>query len=219
MSSIYYQEIQHVVNQSLQEMREQQNRGRVPKNALSETHFLVHWVTKALKTHQFDRCVVADLVKWQKLGRTKGTLSDLLNTFIRISELYAQVTPIDREREPLTEADFETLIHGLESQDWIVEIDEELSGKVRLESEGENSLVFCSKQLATVFENEQLVAPISCYVRGDHQRFLQMATKAGILMHKQSDYKSIVKYHGEYVIYPKNIASQLAEMPPLTDSK
>jgi hypothetical protein len=217
MSSVYYQEIQHVVNQSLKEMREQQNRGRVPKNALSETHFLVHWVTKALKTHQFDRCVVPDLMKWQKQGRTKGASSDLLNTFIRISDLYARVTPLESERVPLTESDFEALIHGLEALDWIAEIDEELSGKIRFDSDGENSLVFCSKQLATVFTDELLVAPISCYVRGDHQQFLQMATEAGILMHKQSDYKSIVKYHGEYVIHPNNIASQLAEMPYLTN--
>jgi len=54
---------------------------------------------------------------------------------------------------------------------------------------------------------------MSWFIRGNHQEFVSRAWKAGFLVHKVSDYKSTVKYHGEYRIYPKNHGESLAEIP------
>ncbi|QSA19892.1 DUF2913 family protein, partial [Vibrio furnissii] len=33
---------------------------------------------------------------------------------------------------------------------------------------------------------------------------------AGFMLHKRTDYKSNVKYHGEYLVYPGNMGLQVA---------
>lgn len=213
MSTVYYQEIQHVVNQGLAELNEEQARGRVPKNPVSETHFIVRWVTKAIKTHRFDRCVVKDLMGWQQEGRSKGTSAGLKVRFEHISALYGRVVPVDSDVEKITQDEITALLAQFEDESWFVVTDHEISGKAKLFSDGDNSLVVCKAKLESVFDAGVLVKPLTCYVRGNHNEFLEMTAKAGLLVHKKSDYKSIVKYHGEYQIWPENQSSELAELP------
>jgi hypothetical protein len=54
---------------------------------------------------------------------------------------------------------------------------------------------------------------MSWFVRGNHAQFVEMAMKAGFMVHKVTDYKSNVKYHGEYLVFPNNQGNQLAEIP------
>ncbi|QSA19891.1 DUF2913 family protein, partial [Vibrio furnissii] len=85
----YYLEIQNVVNTALAELDAEHRSGKLVNAPVANNHFLVHWVTKALKGQRFHRCVVDDLTRWQKAGRSKGNQSELLFTFKRISAYYA----------------------------------------------------------------------------------------------------------------------------------
>ncbi|KOO11963.1 alpha-acetolactate decarboxylase, partial [Vibrio xuii] len=44
-------------------------------------------------------------------------------------------------------------------------------------------------------------------------QFIEKAAAAGFMVHKVTDYKSNVKYHGEYLVFPGNRGQHLAEIP------
>ncbi|PJC87752.1 alpha-acetolactate decarboxylase [Vibrio sp. HA2012] len=219
----YYIELQNLVNTALLELEQEHNKGRLADTPVSNTHFLVRWVTKSLKTQRFPRSVGDDLTRWQKAGRSKGTASDLLFTFRSISDFYRHHFPADTEPKAITDKDVEAFLDLMEKENWSVCTEYDLTEKIQLFTEGDNSLVLCAKQCVECFaktdmdgdtnDAEVLIRPVSLFVRGNHARFIQLAAEAGFLVHKRTDYKSIVKYHGEYIIYPFNKGTQLAEIP------
>lgn len=68
----YHLEIQNVVNTALAELEAEHKAGKLANAPVANNHFLVHWVTKALKAQRFHRCVGDNLTQWQKAGRSKG---------------------------------------------------------------------------------------------------------------------------------------------------
>ena len=58
-----------------------------------------------------------------------------------------------------------------------------------------------------------LIKPISLYVRGNVQHIIDFAFEQNLLLYKKTDYKSKVKYHGEFVVYPNNDGTFLPEFP------
>lgn len=214
--STYYVEIQKAVNSALEEMAAEHQKGRLINAAASNTHFLVRWVTKSLKSHRFDRCIVPDLTRWQKSGRSKGTGVGLQTTFENISALYNQLVPLDQPVKPVIDKEIDAFLDFMDEQNWSVSTEFELTGKgkVQILTEGDSSLVLCAEQCDSCFDGgEELVKPMSWYVRGNHAEFVRLAVEQGYLVHKVTDYKSIVKYHGEYLVFPNNHANQLAEIP------
>ncbi|UGA56184.1 DUF2913 family protein [Vibrio sp. VB16] len=212
--AIYTVEMQNVVNSALDELEELHKRGKVANTPVSNTHFLVRWVTLSLKTQRFDRCVRDNLVRWQKMGRSKGTKSELMFTFKNISKFYGQLSPVDEEPKIISDSDIEAFLEVMEKANWGVSTEFEITGKMQVFTEGDNSFLLCAKQCDDCFEGgSELVKPMSFYVRGHHAEFVRMASEFGFMLHKRTDYKSAVKYHGEYLIYPKNQGSQLAEIP------
>ena len=210
----YYIEIQNVVNTALHEIKQQHDSGKLANAPVSNTHFMVRWVSKSIKAQRFHRSVVDDLVRWQKAGRSKGTQSELMFTFENISKFYAHFLPVDQEPKPVLDSEIDAFLDYMETQNWSICTSYDLTEKVQIFSEGENSFVVCSKQCDDCFEGgSELVKPMSFYVRGNHAEFVRQATKAGFLLHKITKYKSNVKYHGEYLVFPKNMGNQLAEIP------
>ncbi len=212
--SEYYLEIQNVVNTALEELAAEHKSGKLANAPVANNHFLVHWVTKAIKSQRFASCVVADLTRWQKAGRSKGNQSELLFTFKRISAFYKQFFSGDTDNV-ITDKKIEAFLDVVEEADWEVSTAEPLVGvgKVQIFTDGQNSLALCSNQCDSCFEGELMVKPMNWFVRGNHALFIEMASVAGFMVHKQTDYKSNVKYHGEYLIYPSNQGNQLAEIP------
>lgn len=213
----YYQEIQKVINEALTDLQESKDSGRLPKNPVSANHFLIRWVTTAIKSQRFSRCVVKDLQTWQKEGRTKGTGTELPVRFEHYSRLYQALAPIDTVT-PITKSVVMGWCESLEEKEWCVTTDFEILEKASLFSDGDHSLIICATQLGSCFEaddaeNQLLVKPLTCYVRGNHHEFVESAFEHGLIVHKRSDYKSKVKYHGEYLIYPNNHGIQLGETP------
>ncbi|MEC6822979.1 DUF2913 family protein [Photobacterium piscicola] len=212
--TIFFNEIYNVVNSGLVALQEAQATGKAQKNPVSESIFLSAWVTKVLKQHSFDRCVVKTLQEWQQQSRTMGKNAQLKLHFERLAETYAKVTDEQGQSIAITSAVMTTFYTALEQQDWLVTNEYEVNRKVSHHTDGKASLVICSAQYAAAMNDEgELVKPLSLYVRGNVQQFIDMAYQHGILLFKITDYKSKVKFHGEYIIYPSNTGTHLPELP------
>lgn len=211
--SEYTIEMRKLVTLALEELDAQHRLGKLTDAPVANNHYLVRWVTRALKEQRFHRVVGNDLTRWQKMGRSKGNEAGLLFTFKRIAKLYD--TFFSGEERTLKDSDIEQFLDLMENADWEVSTSEPLVGvgKVQLFTEGQNSLALCADQCDACFEGEALVKPMSWFVRGNHAEFVEKATAAGFLVHKVTDYKSNVKYHGEYLIFPANRGTQLPEIP------
>lgn len=213
--SEYTIEIQKLVNAALEELAAEHKSGKQVNAPVANNHYLVRWVTRALKSQRFPRCVGDDLTRWQKAGRSKGNDAGLMFTFERISKFYGEFFPANKEDRVIKDSDVEAFLDLMEKEGWEVSTSEELvdCGKVQIFTEGQNSLALCANQCESCFEGEELVKPMSWFVRGHHAQFIEKASAAGFMVHKVTDYKSNVKYHGEYLVYPGNRGTQLAEIP------
>ncbi|MDA0110025.1 DUF2913 family protein [Vibrio sp. La 4.2.2] len=211
--SDYYSEIQKVVNCALEELANEHASGKLINSPVTNNHFLVRWVTKAIKTQRFGKTTSANLIQWQKSGRSKGNDSMLEPLFKRISAYYAEF--FSGDVQPVTDAKIEQFIEDMEAAGWGVCTSEVLTdgSKVQFFTDGHNSFALCANQCDDCFDAENLVKPMSWFVRGNHAEFVTKAYEAGFMLHKRTDYKSKVKYHGEYLIYPMNKGTQLAEIP------
>ncbi len=212
--SNYHLEIQNVVNSALQELAQEHAAGKLADAPVANNHFLAHWVTKALKSQRFQRCVGDDLTAWQKAGRSKGNQAGLLLQFRRIAAFYGQFFHPSADNQ-LTDKKIEAFLDQMEHAGWEVSTSEPLvgCGKIQIFTDGQNSLALCATQCDSHFDGERLIKPMSWFVRGHHAEFIEKAAAAGFMVHKVTDYKSNVKYHGEYLIFPANQGTQLAEIP------
>lgn len=213
--STYAKEIQELVNAALAELKAEHQSGKLTDAPIANNHFLVRWVTKSIKTQRFGRLVSGDLIRWQKVGRSKGNAADLPTVFKRISAYYAQFFDDESKGKTLKDSDVETFLDTMIALDWDVSTSEPLlnGGKVQIFTDGHSSLALCADQCDDCFDGELLIKPMHWFVRGDHALFVEKAAEAGFMVHKVTDYKSVVKYHGEYIIFPENKGSQLAEIP------
>ncbi|WNJ97115.1 DUF2913 family protein [Vibrio ruber] len=212
----YHDEIQRLVNTALAELAQAHQRGQLVNAPVANNHFLVRWVTNALKQQRFHRCVGDDLTRWQKAGRSQGNDAALERVFQRISAYYRLFFAPDASAEqPITDQQIELFLDTMTEAGWEISTSEPLvgCGKVQLFTASPNSLALCAQQCEACFDGSLLTQPMSFFVRGNHAQFVELAWQAGFMVHKQTDYKSNVKYHGEYWIYPGNRGKQLAEIP------
>ncbi|WP_117234698.1 DUF2913 family protein [Vibrio maerlii] len=213
--SNYRIELQRLIDDALNDLEMAHKGGKVANTPVSNNLYLVRWVTKSLKQQEYARCVGNDLTRWQKQGRSKGNNSDLYSLFKRIDAYYKRFFPTDEVR-PLKDSDIEKFLDQALAAGWDVSTAEPIigHGKIQFFSEGMNSLALCADECDSCFDGgEDLVKPMHWFVRGHHAGFIEMAADAGFMVHKVTDYKSVVKYHGEYIVYPGNEGEQLAEIP------
>ncbi|MDA9556056.1 DUF2913 family protein [Vibrio sp.] len=209
----YTRDIQTVVNDALSELKDRHDNGKVPNSPVSNNHFLVRWITTAIKKQTYSTIVAKNLIQWQKQGRSKGTSAGVETQFKRISAFYAQM--LNDENNAITDARIERFLDAMEEADWEVSTSEPLlrGGKVQIFTDGQDSLALCADQCDDCFEGENLTKKMSFFVRGNHQKFIDIVSEHGFLVHKVTDYKSNVKYHGEYWIFPQNEGDRIAEIP------
>ncbi|HCH4198978.1 TPA: DUF2913 family protein, partial [Vibrio parahaemolyticus] len=103
--SNYTKEIQNLVNSALNELEQEHRSGKLANAPVANNHYLVRWVTKALKSQRFGRTVGDDLTRWQKAGRSKGNDAGLLFIFKRISAFYAQFFPEGEDSKVIKDSD------------------------------------------------------------------------------------------------------------------
>ncbi|WP_064603428.1 DUF2913 family protein [Photobacterium sp. J15] len=211
----FYQEIYKLVSDGLNELAESVQSGKTPGNPVSETNFLNLWVTKVIKQQRYHHCVAKTLLGWQQQARSMGKNAQLKQQFDHIRQTLAGIPREENdEAKPTTAAQIHSLYEKLEQADWVVATEYEVNRKVTHHTDGQASLVVCAKQYKeSVSEQGEVVKPLSFYIRGDVREFVDAAYEQGLLMYKVTDYKSIVKYHGEYMVYPVNAGMCLPELP------
>ena len=211
---LFSQEIHTLISAALSELEASQTTGRTPKNALNEAHFLGAWVTTAMKQKRFDSITVPTLKAWQSKARSLGKNAGLKDQFSYLQDCYDQVLDENKHVQAVNYSQVEALTKALEAEQWMVNTDLVVGDKLNRHSDGAASLIICEHQMETHFDEDGiLIKPISLYLRGDLQDLVVHAFKNHLLLHKITDYKSKVKYHGEFIVYPNNDGDKLPEFP------
>jgi hypothetical protein len=211
---LFSQEIYSLISTALTELEASQASGRTPQNPLNEAHYLGAWVTSAMKQKRFDSITVPVLKAWQSKARSLGKNSGLKDQFVYLQKCYNQVLDDKKQVKAVTLAQIQAVVSKLEAQQWMVNTDLVVGDKLNRHSGGAASLIICEEQMLQCFdEQDVLVKPISLYLRGDLQELIEYAFEQNLLLHKITDYKSKVKYHGEFIIYPNNDGDKLPEFP------
>ncbi|MCG6200883.1 DUF2913 family protein [Psychromonas antarctica] len=217
---LFSQEIYTLINDALTELTASQASGRTPHNPLSEAHYLGAWVTNAMKKKRFDAIVLATLKGWQRQARSFGKDAGLKEQFLFLQNCYNQVLDVDKQVQPVHLAQLKQLFTILSDKQWMVTTDLEVGEKLNRHSGGKESLIVCAQQLSNHFDEQGiLIKPLSLYVRGNQQTIVDLAFTQDLLLYKITDYKSKVKYHGEFIVYPNNDGTSLPEFPLIADEE
>lgn len=211
---LFSTEIYKLITTALTELTDSQHSGRTPHNPLSEAHYLGAWVTTAMKKKRFDSIVVPTLQGWQRQARSLGKNSGLKSQFTYLEKCYSKVLDEHKNVRAVDKSQLEKLFAVLEQEQWLVTTDLPVGERLNRHSGGKESLIVCAQQLADCFDEQGiLIKPISLYIRGTQQKIIDFAFAQDLLLYKKTDYKSKVKYHGEFVVYPNNDGSSLPEFP------
>ncbi|WP_087016030.1 DUF2913 family protein [Thaumasiovibrio subtropicus] len=214
---VFNQHLLTMVELGLGELQDSIESGKTSATPVSETYFLSSWVTKAIKQQRFHPCLKAVLLQWQQQSRSMGKNAALKKQFADIQTAYRQQLKGREAFEPLKEAQLRALFDELVQLDWEVTLEYPVLRKVSHFTEGQASLVVCCEQQTAAFKDGEVIKPLSLYVRGDKHQLIDLAAKHDVLLHKVTDYKSKVKYHGEYLVYPTNDGPIIAELPSIAD--
>jgi len=207
-------EIYKLITTALTELSDSQDARRTPHNPLSEAHYLGAWVTTAMKKKRFDSIVVPTLQDWQRQARSLGKNSGLKQQFTYLEKCYSEVLDEHKAVRLVNKSQLEKLFAVLEEEQWLVTTDLPVGERLNRHSGGKESLIVCAQQLLDCFDEQGiLIKPISLYIRGTLQNIIDLAFAQDLLLYKKTDYKSKVKYHGEFIVYPNNDGSSLPELP------
>ncbi|MEI8611989.1 DUF2913 family protein [Enterovibrio sp. Hal110] len=210
----YVEDIKLLVDTAMTELQDAKNNGKVQANPNSEESFLCRWVAQAGKKQRFNPSVTPNMTEWVQQGRSMGKNAHIKGRMAHISAVYHHQFPVGDEHAAITRGQFDALVTSLEDADWMVHTEHEITRKVRVLSDGQHSFAVCAKALAASFnEAGELTKSLSLYVRGQEAGFVELLLSHGLLVTKVTDYKSIVKYHGEYKIWPHNRATSLVVLP------
>lgn len=210
--AIFSQEIYNLLHLALAELKASQKSGRTPHNSLNEAHYLGAWITTAIKQKRFDSILLNTLKKWQSKARSLGKNSGLKEQFIYLERCYNQILDADKKIQVVKHSQFDAFFKALRAEQWMLTTDCVVLDKMNCHSAGKSSLVVCQKQMTEHFNDQgELIKSISLYIRGDSQGVVNIAFAENLLLHKRTEHKSKVKYHGEYIIYVHNDGEFLPE--------
>ena len=175
------------------------------KTPAAESHFICNWMAQSLKERRFPKLVAEDLTRWIREGRSKGAGAQLPELLTRIKNQYLPAMENAQVGQSL-----QALIAELESVGWLIILDCEVSGKLRLESDGQNSLVISVEQYEQHLIDGKLIKPITLFIRADEQLIAQYAVKHALLLSQGDKKTSSIKHHKAYRLYPGNCLPTLA---------
>ncbi|MFM4720432.1 DUF2913 family protein [Aeromonas bivalvium] len=199
----YNQALLEMASASLAELA-RTGAGRAPRTQAQESHFLSLWLADSLKEKRFSRLVMEDLKGWVQQARTQGAGADLKGLLSRIVRHYSQAA-----REGLG-ARLMALLDECEQAGWQRITEYALDGKARLASQGQASIVICAAKLASALAGDELVAPLTLYVRGDEQQLARFAQCHGLLIGQGNKKQTRVKHHKGHLLMPANALPALA---------
>jgi hypothetical protein len=170
------------------------------RTAAQESHFLCNWMVESLKTKRFSKLMADDLTAWISQARSQGAGAQLKRLLICIADQYQQAN----NSTVTTGTGLKNMLAELTAQKWVVITDTDIDAKLKLESDGQSSLVISAKEFNQHIADDKIVKPISMYIRGDEKLVARLALEQGILLSPGNKKTSLIKHHKTYVLMPKN---------------
>lgn len=168
------------------------------RTAAQESHFLCNWMVESLKKKRFSKLVADDLTQWIRLARSQGAGAQLKVLLENIVSHYQNA-----KTQQLSQA-LEDMLAELTQQDWLVVTDTPITTKLKLDADGQSSVVICQTQLTQHRHEGEIIKPISLYVRGDENLLAKAAYHHGLLLSQANKKTSLIKHHKTYLLMPKN---------------
>ncbi|MCG9729870.1 DUF2913 family protein [Shewanella sp. Isolate13] len=212
MSDITYnQAVLEFANAGLKALSEASAKSSSVRTPAAESHFLCSWMVTALKQRTFSKLVADDLTLWVRQGRSMGAGAELKTLLEKIKAQYSYIS----DKQTGLGQCLKSMLAELESQDWIVITDEEVTKKLKLDSDGCNSLVISEEQFTQRIDGDEIIKPITLYVRADETKFAELAYRHNLLLSPGNKKSSLIKHHKAYQVWPKNLQPALTILQAL----
>ncbi|GIU12087.1 MULTISPECIES: DUF2913 family protein [unclassified Shewanella] len=177
----------------------------------AESHFLCSWMVSALKQRTFSKLVADDLTLWIRQGRSMGAGAELKMLLEKIKAQYSYIS----DKQAGLGQSLNAMLTELGSQEWIVITDQEVTKKLKLDSDGCNSLVISDEQFSQRIDGDEIIKPITLYVRADETEFAKIAYRHNLLLSPGNKKSSLIKHHKAYQVWPKNLQPALTILQAL----
>jgi hypothetical protein len=202
----YNQALLDMATQSLAELARTAEQKAGKRTPAQESHFLCTWMADSLKEKRFSRLVMEELKGWIQQGRTLGAGADLKGLLERIAFQYARAQADSQQLG----TKLATMLAELESAGWLVFTDSEVSAKLRLQGQGQSSLVISSREYGEHLVQGELIKPLTLYARCDETQLAEAAFRHGLLLSQGNKKTTLVKHHKAYCLVPANLQPALA---------
>jgi hypothetical protein len=207
-SQTYNQAVLELALAGLADLTTSAQTKKAQRTPAQESHFLCNWMVESLKEKRFSKLVADDLTAWIRLARSQGAGAELKRLLERIVFQYQTV----EKSEAALGSALNAMLDTLKQADWLVFTDTEISTKLKLDGDGQSSLVIDAKELAQHIKDGQLIKPINLYVRADEQQLTRIALSHGLLLSQGNKKASLIKHHKAYRIYPDNQQPALCQL-------
>lgn len=207
-SQTYNQAVLELALAGLADLTASAQTKKAQRTPAQESHFLCNWMVESLKEKRFSKLVADDLTAWIRLARSQGAGAELKRLLERIVFQYQTV----EKSEAALGTALNAMLGTLKQADWLVFTDTEISTKLKLDGDGQSSLVIDAKELAQHIKDGQLIKPINLYVRADEQQLTRIALSHGLLLSQGNKKASLIKHHKAYRIYPDNQQPALCQL-------
>ncbi|ABI39883.1 conserved hypothetical protein [Shewanella sp. MR-4] len=207
-SQTYNQAVLELARAGLADLIASAQAKKAQRTPAQESHFLCNWMVEALKEKRFSKLVADDLTAWIRMARSQGAGAELKRLLERIVQQYQSVENSHVELGTALNA----MIAELTQLEWLVFTDTEINTKLKLDADGQSSLVIDMKEFTQHIRDNQLIKPINLYVRADEQQLTQIALSHGLLISQGNKKTSLIKHHKTYQIYPHNQLPALCQL-------
>ncbi|GIU04233.1 DUF2913 family protein [Shewanella morhuae] len=181
---------------------------KAQRTPAQESHFLCNWMVESLKEKRFSKLVADDLTAWIRLARSQGAGAELKHLLERIVYQYQAI----EKTEPALGIGLNAMLEELKQAQWLVFTDTDITAKLKLDGDGQSSLVIDAKEFSQHIKDDQLIKPINLYVRADEQQLTRIALSHGLLLSQSNKKTSLIKHHKTYRIYPHNQQPALCQL-------
>ncbi|MCU8006472.1 DUF2913 family protein [Shewanella oncorhynchi] len=207
-SQTYNQAVLELALAGLADLTASAQTKKAQRTSAQESHFLCNWMVESLKEKRFSKLVADDLTAWIRLARSQGAGAELKRLLERIVYQYQSI----ETSEPALGTALNAMIETLKQADWLVFTDTEISAKLKLDGDGQSSLVIDAKEFNQHIKDHQLIKPINLYVRADEQTLTRIALSHGLLLSQGNKKTSLIKHHKTYQIFPNNQQPALCQL-------
>lgn len=184
----------------------QSNAGSSHATAAQQSHFLCSWMAQALKDRRYAKCIADDLTVWVRQGRSMGAAANLKSLLERIRNQYSALMQSPTQ---LGKA-LADLLDAAAAMDFIVYSDTPIKTKLKLDADGQASIIVCADEYQQHIRDGELIKPITLYVRCEEQALAKLAFDHGLMLTLGDKKASLIKHHKAYKLFPNNALPSLA---------